>query len=250
MTIPCEIIRDLLPLYHDGVCSDGSKSMVEEHLKTCEACRRELQLIDTNLCVEHISPQKEKSMQAISSAWKKVKKKAFVKGALIAVGIITGLILAFNLCFSIQLMEGPSMQPEIYSDDICLVSKLSYRFDEPKPGDVISARIMIGNLTLDDIVRVIAVPGDTVKIEGGTLYVNGETSGFFPEGEVNPYDMDTEIVVGKDCYFVMGDNQSITVDSRDKRYGLVSADDLNGKVIKTFNHKIFLSYEQIEATQK
>ena len=35
-----DIVQDLLPLYHDGVCSDESRAAVEEHLKTCEDCRR------------------------------------------------------------------------------------------------------------------------------------------------------------------------------------------------------------------
>ena len=38
----CGIIQDLLPLYHDGVCSDKSRAAVEEHLQTCEACRAAL----------------------------------------------------------------------------------------------------------------------------------------------------------------------------------------------------------------
>ena len=36
----CEIVRDLLPLYEDGLCSEESRGAVEEHLKTCEACRK------------------------------------------------------------------------------------------------------------------------------------------------------------------------------------------------------------------
>ena len=38
----CEIVRDLLPLYEDGLCSEESRKAVEEHLKTCEACREAL----------------------------------------------------------------------------------------------------------------------------------------------------------------------------------------------------------------
>ena len=39
-----DIVQDLLPLYHDGVCSDKSRAAVEEHLKTCEDCRAALTL--------------------------------------------------------------------------------------------------------------------------------------------------------------------------------------------------------------
>ena len=49
MKISCEIIRDLLPLYHDGVCSNESKQMIEEHLSNCEKCRTELKEMDDML---------------------------------------------------------------------------------------------------------------------------------------------------------------------------------------------------------
>ena len=45
----CEIVRDLLPLYHDGACSQASGAAVEEHLKTCPACRAELDAMDAPL---------------------------------------------------------------------------------------------------------------------------------------------------------------------------------------------------------
>lgn len=95
MNLSCDIIRDLLPLYHDGICSDDSKAMVVEHLKGCERCHEELQSIDANINVPHISPQIENSMKAASAAWKKSKKKSFFKGILIAVTICAVLIGGF-----------------------------------------------------------------------------------------------------------------------------------------------------------
>lgn len=40
--IPCEIIRDLLPLYQDDICSEKSRNAIEEHIKECESCRTSL----------------------------------------------------------------------------------------------------------------------------------------------------------------------------------------------------------------
>ena len=51
MKISCEIISDLLPLYHDGVCSSESKQMIEEHLSNCEKCRTELKEMDDMLSI-------------------------------------------------------------------------------------------------------------------------------------------------------------------------------------------------------
>ena len=39
MKLSCDVIQDLLPLYHDGVCSEESKTIVEEHIATCAACK-------------------------------------------------------------------------------------------------------------------------------------------------------------------------------------------------------------------
>ena len=84
MKLSCNIVRDLLPLYHDEVCSADSKAIVAEHLSGCEACREELRLIEAELDTPHISPQSECSMKAVSAAWKKSKKRAFIKGLVIA----------------------------------------------------------------------------------------------------------------------------------------------------------------------
>ena len=37
--LPCELIQDLLPLYEDGLCSERSRDLIEEHLSECETCR-------------------------------------------------------------------------------------------------------------------------------------------------------------------------------------------------------------------
>ena len=51
----CEVVRDLLPLYHDGVCSKKSREMVEEHLTECEACKKELEEIKKEISVPNAS---------------------------------------------------------------------------------------------------------------------------------------------------------------------------------------------------
>lgn len=79
MKITCEVVRDLLPLYHDNVCGNDSKAIVEEHLAECADCREELQRIETELTLPHIEPDNERSLQAVASAWKK-RKKTFLTG--------------------------------------------------------------------------------------------------------------------------------------------------------------------------
>lgn len=95
MNISCEVIRDLLPLYHDGVCSDDSRELVSAHLKNCDACSRELDLLDKDFSVPHIVPDSEMGLKAASKAWKKAKKKSFVKGLVITAMICAILIGGF-----------------------------------------------------------------------------------------------------------------------------------------------------------
>lgn len=95
MSISCDIIRDLLPLYHDDVCSADSKEAISEHLKGCETCREELRLIEADLNTPHISPKSEKSIKAVSAAWKKSKKRAYVKGTIITTIICALLVGVF-----------------------------------------------------------------------------------------------------------------------------------------------------------
>ena len=49
MKVPCNVIRDLLPLYHDNVCSPETATLVEEHLKDCDACQEEFHKLQANL---------------------------------------------------------------------------------------------------------------------------------------------------------------------------------------------------------
>ena len=231
MNINCEMICDLLPLYHDGVCSNSSKLLVEEHLQTCEACRTELAMIDAELAAPHIKPESEKAFMAVSSAWKKTKNKSFAKGIAIVVAALLVVVSVFHFSFSLKTMEGTSMTGYIEDGDICLVSKLAYSTNAPTAGDVIFARVEIEGQVYDDIVRIVALPGDTLSIENGTLYVNDKVNLYYGKGTVLPFDMDGTITLNASEYFVMGDNQSHSIDSRSTSYGLLSNDEIKGKVL-------------------
>lgn len=91
MTLPCELTQDLLPLYHDGVCSDVTAKIVREHLTGCEHCRRLLKALD-----EETEPEAQmeaaRPLAAIGKEWKKNMKKALFKGIGIAVLIFAVLI--------------------------------------------------------------------------------------------------------------------------------------------------------------
>lgn len=100
MNISCEIIKDLLPLYYDGVCSEDSKKAVEEHLLQCENCRAELSSMDSTFIV----PQTEQNIneaheiRQLSKRWKKGMVKSALKGVMFTLLTIAAMLL-FIYCF-------------------------------------------------------------------------------------------------------------------------------------------------------
>ena len=92
-----DIIFDLLPLYHDGVCSAASRAAVEEHLKACGTCREALLEMDAPLpaAEEQKNAADGAVVKGISEAWKKEKWKARLKGAAIAAAVCLLLVGAW-----------------------------------------------------------------------------------------------------------------------------------------------------------
>lgn len=92
MNISCEIIRDLLPLYVDGVCSDDSRNAVEQHIDGCEACSEELRLMKSDNIAVNV--EEMETAKAVGKVWKRSKLRSMIAGILVAltmVGAIYGL---------------------------------------------------------------------------------------------------------------------------------------------------------------
>ena len=116
------IVMDLLPLYHDGICSEESKTAVEEHLQSCEVCRKALEDMDAPLPEVASAAQKDKAMmQGLSHAWKKGKGRAFLKGALAAVLACALVMVGWHLLF---------VQPLVSYDGSEIVVKDLYQLQD------------------------------------------------------------------------------------------------------------------------
>ena len=90
MKISCDIIKDLLPLYHDGICSSDSKMMVEEHLAYCDSCKAELQAMDDDLLINNVKQNlnEAEALKKLSRRWKAGMKKSTLKGIFITIVVI------------------------------------------------------------------------------------------------------------------------------------------------------------------
>ncbi|MDO5399460.1 MAG: zf-HC2 domain-containing protein [Eubacteriales bacterium] len=98
MKLPCNVTQDLLPLYHDGVCSEESRRLVEEHLEGCEACKRVLEELNTEALTASVDDADGlKALKKIQRKWVKSMAKAFYKGILIALtlcALVLGIYFA------------------------------------------------------------------------------------------------------------------------------------------------------------
>lgn len=90
MKISCQIIQDLLPLYHDGVCSEDSKVMIEKHLQDCERCKDFLDTITNETFETDVNSNIEESRV---KSLKLLKKRLLRKNIIISLLSIAGSIV-------------------------------------------------------------------------------------------------------------------------------------------------------------
>lgn len=99
----CNVIRDLLPLYADNICSEDSREMVEEHLSSCKECKQESEDYRYNT---GIGDESEKNsideMKAVADFSKKLKKRNFIK---IIVSVVLSLAVIISAGYFIFVKE-------------------------------------------------------------------------------------------------------------------------------------------------
>ena len=122
-------------------------------------------------------------------------------------------------------VEGQSMEPNLRNNERLIIEKISYRFTAPHRGDIIVLRRP--SRTSEPLIkRVVGLPGETVQVTGGMVYVRGQ-----PLQE--PY-LDQETwgdvpsrLVPEEHVFVLGDNRRASNDSR--AFGMIAFDDIVGR---------------------
>lgn len=92
MKLSCNVARDLLPLYHDGVCSGESRGLVEAHVESCADCRRLLNELRGEIEIPHEEPDDLGAMKKLEAGVSRGKKRAWMKGVAAALAVV--LVLA------------------------------------------------------------------------------------------------------------------------------------------------------------
>jgi signal peptidase I len=131
------------------------------------------------------------------------------------------------------IMVGNSMEKTLNGDDVLIVNKLAYFRDTPDRFDVIAFNQSRNEHSFYNIKRVIGLPGDKIQISGGKVFINGEElkEKISVEEMRLPGLAEDEITLLENEYFVLGDNRNLSEDSRYSNIGLVSGNDIIGKVV-------------------
>ena len=163
--------------------------------------------------------------------------KRFFDSAQILVITLGFLVLVYLFVASFSIVDGPSMLPNFTSGDLTIYEKITTTTGNLKRGDVIV--FYEDKSGKDFIKRVIGLPGDTVKVQGGKVYVNGialnEPYLSEENQNVNPgsvFQEGLDITAGTDKYIVFGDNRHVSLDSRN--LGPIDKSKLKGKVLLVF----------------
>ncbi len=143
--------------------------------------------------------------------------------------IIIALLIAFfirTFLFATSIVEGESMEPTLEDGERVVFNKLVYFIDQPERGDIVIIERPVQNY----VKRIIGLPGETIEVNDGNLYINNEKydQTFISDetkrntGSLGP------IEIPEGSYFVMGDNRAISLDSRNG-LGFVEEDNIIGR---------------------
>jgi signal peptidase I len=143
--------------------------------------------------------------------------------------VVSVSVSAFIIIFLYQpvRVEGTSMLPMLQDQDRLFINKMAYRVGEIHRGDVV-VFLYPHDHEKSYIKRVIALPGDDLRIDHGQVYVNGDkvAEKYVPKRFADDRSQ-PEMMVPANEYFVMGDHRSISSDSRD--FGPVDRELIYGK---------------------
>lgn len=143
--------------------------------------------------------------------------KTLVRDILVTLAIAAIIFLGLRTTVQSFDIEGPSMLPNFHTGERVLVNKLVYKFRQPQTGDVIifhSPNSQQGDL----IKRIIGLPGESVEIKNGIVYIHKQNGQVLALDE--PYVAEPALrdykgsIIPENAYFVLGDNRNYSEDSR------------------------------------
>lgn len=157
--------------------------------------------------------------------------KEFIKDVFKYALVILGVLLIVIYIVTLEQVVGPSMSPTLKDGDIVILNKFSYKFNDIKRGDIVSLNYADTKYLIK---RVIGLPGEYVAIKDNKVYIGDKILKEYYLKDVEMKDFTLNDlgydVIPKDKYLVLGDNRGNSLDSRDKKVGLIDKKDIVGKV--------------------
>lgn len=165
---------------------------------------------------------------------KKKEKGSFLKELLIYVCIFVVLwrvIPAYVI--ERTIVDGTSMQNTLQDEEQLMVERLSYQFSDPKRFDIVILMPYGDDVDEYFIKRVIGLPGETIQIKDGEIYIDGEVleENYGKEPIIEGGIAEEPLTLGDEEYFVMGDNRNDSDDSRADYIGPITRNLIKGKAI-------------------
>lgn len=163
------------------------------------------------------------------SAYKKAeyRRQSMLAWIFVLFQVIIVLVLLFTFVLSPVRVNGGSMSPTLEQGEVLLIDKLSLFLRMPQRGSMVIFTRPDANEEL--IKRIIGMPGETIQIKEGNVYVNGRKldESIYAPAVAEDYDA---IVVPDGCVFVLGDDRAQSLDSRDPSIGCIPLNELDGRV--------------------
>ena len=165
---------------------------------------------------------------------RKIIKEIIVWLLLIVLTITASYFITTNV-FVKTAVAGVSMEPTLMEGQVVIVNKIEYYLKSPKRNDVIVYKQSNREHSYYEIKRVIGLPGETIKIKNGIIYINDEVlkEKIKTETIENAGLAEEGIKLDDNEYFVLGDNRNDSEDSRFASVGNVLKNEILGKAVAT-----------------
>ncbi len=164
--------------------------------------------------------------------------KGFIGDVLyIIICMIISLIVAYGITHFVAhhtRVDGHSMNNTLADNDLLIIEKLSYYFNEPERYDIV---VFPFSDNINYIKRIIGLPGEKLQIINGYVYINDvllEDDIYGRSIITDPGIAGQPVYIGENEYFVLGDNRNSSSDSRKESVGLINRKDIQGKAVFRF----------------